>query len=248
MEEPKRSLASCGAFCCLLGFSGFLSRQALASETKNEHSGVNTMPFSVFCALAPKISSLQNLLKYRPMKNVFFALILTLLPFCAFCQADESPQKSGSVYIETGNITGDLSAIQLNPMVGLAVSDNFVLSLGFSNIVNTVVQVNNYWGTTNSIDQQTVTLNLGGRFFTKSNIFFGGGIGAAGAASGTDNTVDDLAIGVSLRGEIGKYFGIGNHFYAAPKMAWSSAAVGDDDYAVGVAGTQIAVSLGIRLN
>ena len=239
VEEPKRSLASCGAFCCLPGFSGFLSRTALASETKNEHSGVNTIPFSVFCALASKISSLQNLVKYHPMKNVFFALILTLSPFCGFCQADESPQKSGNVYIETGNITGDLSAIQLNPMVGLAVSDNFVLSLGFSNIVNTVV---------GSYDEQFVALNLGGRFFTKSNIFFGGGIGAAGAARGSNNTVDDLAIGVSLRGEIGKYFGIGNHFYAAPKMAWSSAAIGDDDSVEGVVGAQIAVSLGIRLD
>lgn len=176
------------------------------------------------------------------MKNVFFALILTLSPFCGFCQADESPQKSGSVYIETGNITGSLSAIQLNPMVGLAVSDNFVLSLGFSNLVTSEL----FNGS--SFDTQTLALNLGGRFFTKSNLFFGGGFGASGAASGTNNTVDDLAIAVALRGEIGKYFGLGNHFYAAPKIAWSSAAVGDENYAEGVAGAQIAVSLGIRLD
>lgn len=176
------------------------------------------------------------------MKNVLFVFILVVTPFHGFCQADESPQKSGSFYIETVDITGALSETGLNPMVGYAVSDNFVLGLGISNIVGVVVDG------FNSYDQQNLGFNLGGRYFTQSNLFFGGSAGISGSASGSDNSLDDFELGVSLRGEIGKYLSIGNHFYAAPKLAWTSAAVGDDEIAVGVAGTQIAVSLGVRLN
>ena len=103
-------------------------------------------------------------------------------------------------------------------MVGYAVSDNFVLGLGISNIVSVVVD-----GFGNSYDQQNLGFNLGGRYFTQSNLFFGGSAGISGSARGSDNSLDDFELGVSLRGEIGKYLSIGN-LYAAPKLAWTSSA------------------------
>ena len=89
--------------------------------------------------------------------------------------------------------------------------------------------------------------SISGALFYTVQPFFGGSAGISGSARGSDNSLDDFELGVSLRGEIGKYLSIGNHFYAAPKLAWTSSAVGDDELAVGVAGTQIAVSLGFAL-
>ena len=117
---------------------------------------------------------------YCLMKNVLFVLILVVTPFHGFCQADESPQKSGSFYIETFDITGALSEMSLNPMVGYAVSDNFVLGLGFNNIIGAVVDGYGYLR-----EQQNLGVNLGGRYFTQSNLFFGGSAGISGSASGS---------------------------------------------------------------
>ena len=175
------------------------------------------------------------------MRNLLLSALLLALPLFVICQEASGPQKSGSFYIETSEFTGSLSELVLRPSIGIAVSDNFVLNLGYSNVITAITD--GY----DSYETQTATVALGARYFTKSNVFFGGRLFLVGTAVGDNTTIDDLAIGTSLSAEIGKYLSLGEHFYVAPKVLFTGAAAGDSSFAVGSSGTQIVASIGVRL-
>mgnify|MGYP001231632366 CR=1 FL=1 len=175
------------------------------------------------------------------MRTFLFSALFLTFPLFVTCQEEAAPQKSGSFYIETAEFTGDISELTLRPSIGVALSDNFVLNLGFSNVVTVITDG---WS---SSEAQTASLALGGRYFTKNNVFFGGRLFLLGTAIGANNTIDDLAIGTSLSAEVGKYLSLGEYFYVAPKILFSGAVAGDSSLAAGSSGTQVVASIGVRL-
>ena len=175
------------------------------------------------------------------MRTTILTSFLFALPFFVVCQDDEAPQKSGSFYLETSNFNGAISSLTMSPSIGVAVTKDIVLGVGFSNTTQVVTDG------FNDLELRAFTVNLGGRYFLESNVFFGVGLGLSGAASGTTVEFDDLSLGASLHAEIGKYLGLGEHFYAAPKLVLATAAEGNADVAAGAAGAQITASFGVRL-
>ena len=189
------------------------------------------------------MSVLSQALTYNffNMRTLLLSSFLFVLPLFAFCQDNEAPQNSGSFYLETSNFTGAISSLTMNPSIGFAVTNNVVLGVGFGNI--TQVITDGYY----DYEQRSIFLNLGGRYFLENNVFIGAGLGLSGAASGNSVEFDDVSLGVSLHAEIGKFLELGEHFYAAPKVIFTTAAEGDSDVAAGVAGAQITASFGVRL-
>lgn len=164
-------------------------------------------------------------------------LPLLLLCSMSFLGQSQSALEQGAFVIETDNLLGPISDMQLLPNVGFAVTDRFVVRMGYSNILVT----------DGSYELESLGIAIGGKALLQNDLFVSIDLSASGTEFGSGNAFSDFDLAVAAQLECGRFIPINRSMYFAPALRWSSVISGDDDYVMAGAGLQLVAHLGIQM-
>ena len=132
-------------------------------------------------------------------------LPLLLLCSMSFLGQSQSDLEEGAFVIETDNLLGPISDMQLLPNVGFAVTDRFVVRMGYSNILVT----------DGSYELENLGIAIGGKALLQNDLFVSIDLSASGTEFGSGNAFSDFDLAVAAQLECGRFIPINRSMYFA---------------------------------